>query len=135
MVCIYCGEKTKTTNSRGRSKGLSTWRRRQCLDCKSVFTTEEVADTEQSIRVEKNSGLEPFLYEKLFLDVYESLSHRKTAYTDAKRLSATILSKLLPCKRGVLKDTDVIAAASEVLKRFDKAAYTYFRAHHSKTNA
>ena len=131
MVCIYCGAKTRTINSRKRVHGLQTWRRRQCNTCKTVFTSIETADSEQSIRVSKKSGtLEPFLYEKLFLDVYDSLSHRKNRHTDAKGLSATIITKLFPCKSGVLKTSEIKYAVSEVLKRFDKSAATYYKAHH-----
>lgn len=130
MTCIYCGASTKTTNSRARLKGLSTWRRRQCSVCGAIFTTGETADIALSVRVRKDSSLEPFLYEKLFLDVYEALSHRKTAHTDAKGLTDTILLKLLPCKTGVVQDSEVKEAALEALKHFDIAAATYYKAHH-----
>ncbi|HEX5456602.1 MAG TPA: hypothetical protein VFW77_04540 [Candidatus Saccharimonadales bacterium] len=118
-------------NSRKRTKGLQTWRRRECGTCGAVFTSIEQVDTEQSLRVQKESGIiEPFLYEKLFLDVHDSLSHRKTAQTDAKSLSATVMMKLFPCKSGVLKTSEIKYAAIEVLKRFDKSAATYYRAHY-----
>jgi transcriptional repressor NrdR len=131
MVCIYCGAKTNIVNSRKRSKGLQTWRRRRCISCRAVFTSIEKADAEQSLRVRKESGaIEPFLYEKLFLDVYRSLSHRKSRHMDAKSLSDTVVTRLLPCKSGILQSSEVKYAAMEVLKRFDKSAATYYRAHH-----
>lgn len=133
MVCIYCGGKTNTVNSRKRMHGLSTWRRRRCLDCEAVFTTEETINLEQSLRVKRaSSPLEPFLYEKLYLDVYNAVSHRKTAHTDAKGLSATIVSKLIPCKNGILHSSEIKTASSEVLKRFDNAAATYYEARHNR---
>ncbi|HEX5797581.1 MAG TPA: hypothetical protein VFX86_04290 [Candidatus Saccharimonadales bacterium] len=121
-------------NSRGRTKGLNTWRRKQCQACKAMFTTTEAVDTEQAIRVKKVKALEPFIYEKLFLDVYDSLRHRKTAHIDAKRLSATIMSKLMPCKSGVIEKEEIQTTALGVLKRFDKAAATYYAAHHKPTS-
>ncbi len=132
MVCIYCGEKTKTTNSRSSAANFRTWRRRQCISCQAIFTTEETADLKQSLRVKNGASLRPFIYEKLFLDVYESLSHRKTAYTDAKGLTDTIILKLLPCKSGIIQNTEVKETALEVLKRFDSAAFTYYKSHHLK---
>jgi transcriptional regulator NrdR family protein len=90
----------------------------------------ETVKADLSIRVSKNTGLEPFAYEKLFLDVYDSISHRKTAQMDAKQLSATIISKLIPCRTGVLKSSEIKATALEVLKRFDKAGATHYKAHH-----
>ncbi len=133
MKCVYCGEKTKTVNSRANAKGLRTWRRRQCTGCKAVFTTNEAPDMEISIRVKKDSVLEPFLYEKLFLDVHDSLTHRKTAYTDAGTLTSTIILNLLPVKSGVVSVKEIQEAVSKVLKRFDKAAATYYAAHNKGT--
>jgi transcriptional regulator NrdR family protein len=97
----------------------------------AVFTSIEMADTEQSLRVRKESGaIEPFLYEKLFLDVFSSLSHRKNRHMDAKSLSATVLARLLPCKSGILQTSEIRYAVMEVLKRFDKPAATYYQAHY-----
>lgn len=117
-------------NSRGSLGGYRVWRRRQCRVCKAVFTSGERAEMDIALRIEKNGYLEPFFEEKLFLDVYGSLSHRKTAYTDAKRLTDTIVSKLLPAKTGLLKDQEVKTTVLQVLKRFDKAAAVHYQAHH-----
>lgn len=130
MVCIYCGGKTKTNNSRSRAKGLATWRRKECFECSAIYTTLESVELSSAIRIKKNDVLEPFIYEKLFIDLYDSLSHRKNAYKDARGLSSTILSKLLPAKGGVISIEEMKHAVLEVLKRFDKAAFTYFQAHH-----
>lgn len=130
MVCIYCGQKTKTTNSRSVAKTQRTWRRRSCISCKAVFTTSEAADWEKSMRVKGGSSLEPFSRDKLFLSLHGSLSHRKTAITDAKWLTDTILAENLPCKSGVLDASEIKAAAQEALRRFDNAAFTHYKAHH-----
>ena len=96
-----------------------------------LVTTNEHPDIGLSIRVKTTAGLQPFSREKLYSDVSDSLSHRKTAQTDAEALVRTIISKLLPCNNGVLETHEIKSAAIEVLKRFDKAAATYYRAHHS----
>lgn len=131
MKCIYCGKKTYTVNSRSRSKDTQVWRRRKCSACKAVFTTGERVDTELALRVRKNSRLEPFLREKLLLDVYSSVSHRSTAITDAKQLTETIIQRLIPCKTGIIDTVDIKTAVLHVLKRFDRAAATSYKAHHS----
>lgn len=130
MVCIYCGQGTKTTNSRSKAKTQKTWRRRSCISCKAVFTTLETADWEKSIRVKGNSSLDPFSRDKLFLSLHGSLSHRKTATADAKWLTDTILVSNLPCKSGVLDASEIKAVALEALRRFDGAAFTHYKAHH-----
>ncbi len=131
MKCVYCQEKTRTTNSRPAEKGYKTWRRHQCRRCQAVFTTIERPDLALALRVRTSaSGLRPFIYEKLWLDVYDSLSHRKTAYTDATELTGTIISKLIPAKSGSIGSHEIKQAAIEILKRFDKTAFTYFDARH-----
>ena len=132
MKCIYCGEKTKTLNSRQKSKGLRTWRRRGCEACDAIFTTEESVNMELAIRVKKKSGLEPFHRQKLYLSVHNAISHRNKAYSDAEGLVATIVSALLPSKSGTVTISEIKEVSLRVLKRFDKAAAIHYQAHHPK---
>lgn len=132
MKCIYCGEKTKTLNSRKKMKGLRTWRRRRCEACDALFTTEESVNMELSIRVKKKSGLEPFYRQKLYLSIHNAVSHRNKAYNDAEGLVDTVVSALIPCKSGTINVSEIKEISLRVLKRFDKAAATYYQAHHSK---
>lgn len=130
MRCIYCGEKTRTANSRRNSAGYQIWRRRRCTACGAVFTSGEQADLGLALRVKTDSSLEPFQYEKLYLAVYESLSHRKTACSDAKGLTATVIARLIPSRTGIVSADEIKETVFPVLKRFDKAAGTHYRAHH-----
>lgn len=131
MVCIYCSNKTKVVNSRYSKQSLQTWRRRECLNCHSIFTTREHPDLEISIRVKHPSGsLEPFSRDKLFISVYRSLSHRKTALQDATALTDTIISLLLKQKSSVFTQKIIIDQINRVLLNFDEVARTYYVAHH-----
>lgn len=136
MVCIYCGGKTKTTNSRGK-KSSATWRRRQCLTCSAVFTTREAPDLGLSLRLEDSYGaLLPFSRDKLVISLHRSLSHRKTALGDVSGLADTIIASLLANARGgVIKHDSLIEQTLLVLERFDKAAYTHYRAHHPSSRS
>jgi hypothetical protein len=68
------------------------------------------------------------------MSVYDSLKHRKTALGDATGLTDTVISGLLPLmKDAVLNKSDIISITTEVLKRFDKAAATYYKAFHPDT--
>lgn len=134
MVCIYCGNKTKVSNSRSASKGLSTWRRRECLHCQSVITTREQIDLYSALRVRDTAGrLRPFLRDKLLLSLHRSLSHRKTATSDATELTDTILNKLMTKQSAGSLEVDVIIdTADQILKRFDRAAAVHYLAHHDQ---
>lgn len=131
MSCIYCGYKTKVNNSRSSVKHHTTWRRRQCLHCSAIYTTREYPelDTSLRLRVTPNS-LEPFLRDKLFLSVYFSLSHRKTAVSDAIALTDTIISQTLAHKSAIIDRQNLIDTVLITLKRFDSAALAYYSARH-----
>ncbi len=132
MVCIYCGGNTGVINSRPQKRQNHVWRRRQCLDCRSIFTSVEQPDLNSSIIIQDSTGhIKPFIKEKLFLDIYECCRHRKTAVNDATALTDTILS-LLPAYiiNATLKREDLVRAGSEVLKRFDRVAQVHYLAYH-----
>lgn len=133
MVCIYCSSarKTAVTNSRSSSKSFSTWRRRECKDCGAIVTTRETIDLDSALRVQHIDRLESFLRDKLFLDVYKSVSHRKSALVDAGELTDTIISLALKLHtNGVIDRALLVSTVHDVLKRFDTAAGVAYAAHH-----
>lgn len=78
-----------------------------------------------------NGSLQPFLRDRLFADVYDSLKHRKTALKDATGLTDTIVSIALNDTRdGVISRDEISKTCASVLGRFDKIAATYFTAYH-----
>lgn len=131
MVCPFCQNPTRVTNSRTQKRVNSTWRRRRCQQCHTIFTTIESIDFSKSIVVETQSGsFKPFERDKLLLSVYDSLRHRKTAQTDATALTTTIVTQLLQRKTAQLPVTTITATAYTVLQRFDSVASVHYRAFH-----
>jgi transcriptional regulator NrdR family protein len=130
MVCIYCSHKTQIINSRSKNKNISTWRRHKCLQCNSVFTTHESADLEKSISVKPSSGsLRPFLRDQIFIDIYRSVSHRKSPLEDSTHLTDTIISKVLALKSALVSTSELKNIIKETLNSFDKPALAYYSAH------
>lgn len=127
MVCIYCGQKTKTANSRRSKRSPEVWRRRECSNCHALFTTYEHLDWPKVVAFHDIKHLEPFSRDKLLLSIHRSLLHRKDAATAATALTDTVLTKLLKFIDNAQLDRDIVVkATTEVLKRFDKsAAVTY----------
>lgn len=132
MVCIHCGDKTHVTNSRQQKRSNQVWRRRQCLTCQAVFTTEETALYEAAWLVRSSGGeLQPFSRDKLFLSLYKSCAHRKTALGDAAGLTETVIRKLgREVQAGTLSRSLIIQTAQVALNRFDKAASSSYAAFH-----
>jgi transcriptional repressor NrdR len=133
MVCIQCGAETKVTNSRHQKRANQVWRRRQCLSCGAVFTTEEKADYGAAWQVSGWEGhLEPFSRDKLLLSLYDSLRHRPTALRDAGGLVETVISRLVEHVSSGTIDARMIAQISQVaLNRFDSAASISYQAFHA----
>jgi transcriptional repressor NrdR len=131
MNCIYCGGDTQVVNSRHQKRLNQVWRRRKCVVCNAIFTTNERPDLEQALSIRRNNALESFSREVLLMSVYDSLKHRKTAVADAVGLTTTIISQLSPFIADATLERDVLATvAAEVLHRFDPTAATIYRAFH-----
>ncbi len=131
MVCIYCGGQTGVVNSRAQKKNNQVWRRRRCETCKAVFSTQEAAQYNLAWRVRNGKRLQPFSGLKLFMSLYKSCEHRKTALSDAEELTDTVINKLPALMRdGVISSQDITGAAQIALNRFDKAASSHYQAFH-----
>jgi transcriptional regulator NrdR family protein len=101
------------------------------MNCGTTFTSIEAVDLGGSVTVKNNKALEPFQRDKLLLSIYDSLKHRKSALSDATGLTDTIIYKLYPHMQDAVIDRgNIIETVTEVLRRFDKAAATYYRSFH-----
>lgn len=131
MVCIYCGGETQVINSRSQKRYNHVWRRRRCAKCGAVFTSVETAELSKSLVIKNKGNLQPFLRDTLFISIYESLKHRKSALRDATALTETIIGKLEHhIADGVINRDVLVQAAYLSLKRFDKAAAMHYQAYH-----
>ena len=93
------------------------------------MTTSEAIDLEKTVSVVRQSNIEPFQRDVLFLSIHDSLKHRKTAATDATSLTNTIISALYPEMTDAQVETSTISkTALAVLKRFDRVAATHYEA-------
>lgn len=135
MVCIYCGNSTQVINSRLQKRPNQVWRRRKCLQCGAVFTTNEAVSYESVWRVHTTSGkLVPFNTNVLLLSIYKSLEHRPTALRDAEALTATIMERMrVLSQNGLIERTRLVETAQIIVSRFDKAAGVSYAAFHPIT--
>jgi transcriptional regulator NrdR family protein len=132
MVCMYCAGPTAVVNSRAQRRANHIWRRRKCLACGSIFTTEERPQLAGSLAVQHPSGaLQAFSRDQLFVSVHDSCKHRATALEDAAALTDTILNLLRPLiKNGCVNRADIVTTSHDVLRRFDHTAATVYAAYH-----
>ena len=134
MVCIYCGGETQVINSRHQKRLNQVWRRRQCLNCAAVFSTEEVAQYAAAWMVLDRAGhIRPFQRDKLFVSIYNSCQHRRSALGDATALTDTVIQKLVAQDRdGLITGSLLLQTVQVALNRFDMAASTYYAAFHQR---
>lgn len=132
MKCIYCGSKTKVSNSRPQKKSNQIWRRRRCTACQGVFTTNELLDTRGAFVFMSNTGVfEPFSRTKLFISIYEACKHQKNAEEAADALTETVLSKILPrSQQARISRTTLIQVTTATLAKYDTAAGVSYKAFH-----
>lgn len=132
MVCIQCGGKTQVVNSRAQKRLNQVWRRRRCVKCQAVFSTEEAAHYGGSWTVRGKTGaLEPFSRDKLLLSLYESCRHRPAPLKDAEGLTDTVITKLRALvKNGSLDRQSIALTVQVALNRFDGAASVHYQAFH-----
>lgn len=133
MVCIYCQQKTRVTNSRPQARLNRVWRRRLCTSCGAVFTSLERVSLETAIGVRNTAGgYEPFNENKLLIDVFECLKHRQDALQDAEAITNTILGRLYKyIDAATVSREHIITATREVLARFDTVAAALYDAYHT----
>ncbi len=132
MVCLYCGGETGVTNSRPQKRTNTIWRRRQCTDCRALFTTEEAALLAAAVAVAAPDGsITGFGREKLLISLYNSLRHRPSALQDAIALTDTVTSRLLARGGSAnLPTAVIITAVVQTLQPFDAAAAVQYQAYH-----
>jgi transcriptional repressor NrdR len=133
MVCVQCGAETRVVNSRLKKRLNVIWRRRVCNSCGAIFTTEENTDYALAWVVKDARGkMKPFSRDKLFLSLYKACGHRKTAITDAGAIADTVMATLVNNHLvNARLDTDQIRNACLIaLNRFDKAAFSSYKAFH-----
>lgn len=130
MFCVYCNNAdTRVTNSRPSKKYPEVWRRRQCKNCQSIWTTREYIDLSLSHQVRtRHKRLQAFSRDVLFLSIKDSLSHRETALSDATALTDTVLARVLAQKEAIVETSFIINITTEVLYRFDRTASAVYSA-------
>ena len=131
MICAYCGNDTRVTNSRRQRRSNQVWRRRQCKACKAIFTTLEAIDLPKMLIVDSRGRSEAFLPDKLYTEVLLALQDRKDCYEAAREVSNTVIKQLLKLPdKPLFRPEQISRAAGGVLARLDRRAYLRYVAEH-----
>jgi len=126
MKCPYCSHlESKVTDSRVGADGCSIRRRRECLECKSRFTTFETVDL--TIQVQKRDGnFEDFAIEKLIKGLSHACRHTRVSNEMVQQVASEIASELLETGERVVTTTELGERVMRKLQRLDTVAYIRF---------
>lgn len=154
MICIYCFHtKTRVANSRPHKKQPQVWRRRQCPQCETIFTTYERPASDDLIVTRRRlvgTGAkhtkpteETFNIGKLTLSIARAAQHnQQQAEYDSFSLASTIEIKLLtiaaknstPNKKDPIhlrvSAQEILHTTHAVLKRFDELTSMQYAMQH-----
>jgi transcriptional repressor NrdR len=128
MKCFYCkSNKTQVINSRKINNTSSVWRRRKCLSCEEVFTTEESISISSFFVIKKNRARKRFVYEKLFLSIFIAISQTKKVDIGdsslvAKVITHEVLHDLSTLHSTLFSSKEIICMVYKKLLKMNKSA-------------
>lgn len=115
MVCPYCEQKTRVTNSRAQKRTGGVWRRRQCTACMALFTSEEHIDYSTTWLVQKSSEqTTPFERDVLLLSIAGCVETPQ----EASQLTDTVLKQLLSLNTALITTSSIKTTCERVLTAY-----------------
>lgn len=135
MFCIKChNPATKVINSRPHKKRASIWRRRQCLICKTTFTTTEAVSTDGMLTITNGRGeTHPFSIAHLLMSIAPLLSQQSSAPDDAYWLAQTAYEKALSSGEAAISSDELARITFSTMERFDSTAALKYALDHKLT--
>ena len=134
MKCAKCyNPTTVVVNTRSRTKSPVIWRRRRCLSCDSVFSTEERPTLEHSLTVwnpttKQSQAFNPGI---LLISIGDAFQHNLTlGENSAWSLTQTISDLLATECQGSISTDDISAITHQTLMRFDASASLQYALKH-----
>ena len=128
MLCPFCNnEDTKVVDSRAVADGLSIRRRRECLKCKSRFSTYEEVEILDLEVVKKDGSCEAYDKEKLERGLRIALEKRPVTSEDFRQLVSEIEQEIhKKGKENRIDSKDLGKIVIKNLKKYDEVAYIRF---------
>ena len=124
MKCPFCSStESKVIDSRPVDENNSIRRRRECLSCKSRFTTYEVIDAFQPMVLKKDGSKEYFDKNKLMSGLMKACQKRPV---DAEALAGEIESEIHNSLRKEITSVELGETVMEKLRLLDPVAYVRF---------
>ncbi len=127
MRCPACGHvDSKVVDSRQSDDGVTIRRRRECLDCRTRFTTFERLEPAALLVVKRSGEREPFDRQKVVAGVQSAVKARQVAAGEVEALASAVEEEVRQAPGGVLTSERVGRAVLERLQELDVVAAIRF---------
>ncbi len=132
MECPYCHSlQTQVTNSRPTLKQTQIWRRRNCLNCLEVFTTQEAVDLSHLVVIKKSGAAEVFNRGKLYSGIYGATIGSKTSDREkvVEKITREVERDILFLKRKRIMSMEIADIVLKKLRKSHSATFLRFLAY------
>ena len=127
MQCPFCHEvECRVIDSRLASDGTSTWRRRECDQCKQRFTTYERVEYTLPTVVKNNGQRQPFMREKIVRSMQIACSKRPVTTEQIDAHALQLERELANQGEREVTTTVIGERVMQRLKELDEVAYVRF---------
>lgn len=127
MYCLKCGcEESKVVDSRNVNESNSIRRRRECLNCKSRFTTYEKIEYTPIIIVKKNGLRQQFDRDKLISGMLRACEKRPVSVDTIEKAADQIEAELNNSMEKEVESSKLGDMVIEKLRNIDEIAYVRF---------
>jgi len=127
MKCPFCDfEEAKVVDSRPTDEGHAIRRRRECIKCKSRFTTYEKVEEIPLIVVKKDGNRESYNRNKIFNGVIKACEKRPVSMDAMEAMLDRIEKKLSNSLEKEIQSPIIGQMVMEELKALDEVAYVRF---------
>lgn len=127
MKCPFCGYlEDKVIDSRLSQDGVTTRRRRECLNCAKRFTTYERVEETLPLVVKKDGARESFDRSKILSGIMKACEKRPVSIEAIEKAVDRLEMKFLDSGEREIPSTAIGEAVMEELKALDEVAYVRF---------
>jgi transcriptional repressor NrdR len=127
MKCPECGyTDDRVLDTRVQKDGLVIRRRRECLQCKSRFSTQEVLMHNMPMVIKKDGRREAYNREKIFGGLSAACQKRPVPQAQIEQIVSRVTKTVLESYDKEVPTTYIGQLLMEELKKLDDVAYVRF---------
>ncbi|WP_138159314.1 transcriptional regulator NrdR [Peptoniphilus catoniae] len=127
MKCPYCNYlDSKVIDSRPTDEGSTIRRRRECINCKSRFTTYERVEETPIIVVKRDGNRQIFDKNKIINGIIKSCEKRPVSIESIEKAADDVEKQVQNLMKKEISSEEIGEFVMEALKDLDEVAYVRF---------